>query len=57
MVDYVISCRLDIDQSARRNAQEHLGIIDPDYYEFEGGSLRCNYTVLNTWHKLKVETA
>ena len=28
--------RLDIDQSARRKAQEYFGINDPDYYEYEG---------------------
>lgn len=28
--------RLDIDQSARRKAQEYFGIRDPDYYEYEG---------------------
>jgi chitin synthase len=28
--------RLDIDQSARRKAQEYFGIKDPDYYEYEG---------------------
>ncbi|CAH1795257.1 unnamed protein product [Owenia fusiformis] len=27
--------RMDTDQSARRLAQEHFGIKDPDYYEFE----------------------
>lgn len=27
--------RMDEDQSARRNAQKYLRIIDPDYYEFE----------------------
>ncbi|XP_076350949.1 chitin synthase chs-2-like [Tachypleus tridentatus] len=27
--------RLDEDQSARRNAQKYLSIIDPDYYELE----------------------
>jgi chitin synthase len=28
--------RMDEDQSARRNAQKYLKIVDPDYYEFEG---------------------
>lgn len=28
--------RMDEDQSARRNAQKYLRIVDPDYYEFEG---------------------
>ncbi len=28
--------RLDIDQSARRKAQEYFGIKDPDFYEYEG---------------------
>ena len=28
--------RMDIDQAARRNAQDHLGVIDPDFYTFEG---------------------
>ncbi|XP_022241118.1 uncharacterized protein LOC106458718 [Limulus polyphemus] len=27
--------RMDEDQSARRNAQKYLNIVDPDYYEFE----------------------
>ncbi|KAK7477687.1 hypothetical protein BaRGS_00031071 [Batillaria attramentaria] len=27
--------RLDIDQSARRNAQDYFNVQDPDYYEFE----------------------
>lgn len=27
--------RMDEDQSARRNAQKYLKIVDPDYYEFE----------------------
>lgn len=27
---------MDIDQSARRKAQEYFGIKDPDYYEYEG---------------------
>lgn len=26
---------MDEDQSARRNAQKYLKIVDPDYYEFE----------------------
>ena len=30
------SSRLDIDQSARRNAQDYFNVQDPDYYEFEG---------------------
>jgi hypothetical protein len=28
---------MDVDQSARTNAQEYFGVKDPDYYEFEGG--------------------
>ena len=28
-------CRMDIDQSARKNAQNFLHVKDPDYYEFE----------------------
>jgi chitin synthase len=28
--------RMDSDQAARRLAQKHLGVVDPDYYEFEG---------------------
>ena len=28
--------RMDSDQAARKNAQTHFGIVDPDYYEFEG---------------------
>jgi chitin synthase len=28
--------RMDSDQAARRHAQKHLGVVDPDYYEFEG---------------------
>ncbi len=31
-----ICCRMDVDQSARNNAQEYFGVKDPDYYEFEG---------------------
>ena len=27
--------RMDADQCARRIAQEHMDIVDPDYYEFE----------------------
>ncbi|XP_013398991.1 uncharacterized protein LOC106165353 [Lingula anatina] len=27
--------RMDVDQSARSNAQEYFGITDPDFYEFE----------------------
>ena len=27
---------MDEDQSARRNAQKYLKVIDPDYYELEG---------------------
>lgn len=27
---------MDIDQSARRNAQDYFNVQDPDYYEFEG---------------------
>lgn len=27
---------MDVDQSARTNAQEYFGVKDPDYYEFEG---------------------
>ena len=30
------SCRMDVDQAARSNAQEYFGVKDPDYYEFEG---------------------
>ena len=34
---YMCACfRLDIDQSARRNAQDYFNVQDPDYYEFEG---------------------
>jgi len=28
--------RMDLDQAARRLAQKHFEIKDPDYYEFEG---------------------
>jgi chitin synthase len=28
--------RLDFDQAARRLAQKHFRIVDPDYYELEG---------------------
>ena len=28
--------RMDVDQSARNNAQEYFGVKDPDFYEFEG---------------------
>ncbi len=27
---------MDEDQSARRNAQKYLKVVDPDYYELEG---------------------
>jgi len=27
---------MDVDQSARNNAQEYFGVKDPDFYEFEG---------------------
>jgi len=27
---------MDVDQSARSNAQEYFGVKDPDFYEFEG---------------------
>ena len=29
-------CRMDEDQSARKNAQKYLKVVDPDYYEIEG---------------------
>jgi len=32
----VFCYRLDIDQAARRNAQIHFNIQDPDFYQFEG---------------------
>lgn len=36
MIQVLKSCmRMDEDQSARRNAQKYLRIVDPDYYEFE----------------------
>jgi chitin synthase len=35
-LDLNLTLRLDIDQSARRKAQEYFGIKDPDYYEYEG---------------------
>ena len=28
--------RLDEDQSARKNAQKYLKVVDPDYFELEG---------------------
>jgi chitin synthase len=28
--------RMDSDQAARRNAQKHFKVVDPDYYGFEG---------------------
>ena len=28
--------RMDMDQASRRIAQKYFGIVDPDYYEFEG---------------------
>src|SRR6218665_187243 len=34
-------CRLDIDQAARKNAQDFFKINDPDYYEFEGSNVQC----------------
>lgn len=37
MIEFLKSVvRIDEDQSARRVAQKYLGIVDPDYYEFEG---------------------
>jgi len=27
---------MDVDQSARSNAQEYFGVKDPDFYDFEG---------------------
>ena len=27
--------RMDVDQSARKNAQKYFGVKDPDYYELE----------------------
>ena len=30
---------MDVDQSARANAQEYFGVKDPDYYEFEGNKI------------------
>lgn len=30
---------MDIDQSARRNAQDYFNVQDPDFYEFEGKPL------------------
>ena len=32
----IIIFRMDVDQSARNNAQEYFGVKDPDFYEFEG---------------------
>lgn len=41
MIQMLKSCmRMDEDQSARRNAQKYLRIVDPDYYEFEGNLFR-----------------
>jgi len=31
-----VNFRMDVDQSARSNAQEYFGVKDPDFYEFEG---------------------
>jgi chitin synthase len=28
--------RMDLDQAARRLAQKHFRVVDPDYYEFTG---------------------
>ena len=37
MLHYIaLYYRMDVDQSARTNAQEYFGVKDPDYYEFEG---------------------
>lgn len=38
--------RIDEDQSARRVAQKYLGIVDPDYYEFEGKRFSRNDQIL-----------
>ena len=35
--------RLDIDQCARRNAQQFLNIVDDEYYEFEGMKMHIRF--------------
>ena len=38
------SVMMDIDQAARRNAQEYFNIIDPDYYTFDCKYIKCDFT-------------
>jgi hypothetical protein len=37
--------RMDEDQSARRNAQQWLQVVDPDYYEFESKQIYYKKTI------------
>ncbi|KAK7116523.1 hypothetical protein V1264_002190 [Littorina saxatilis] len=44
--------RLDIDQSARRNAQDYFNVQDPDYYEFEANIFMddaMDYNIHGVW--------
>ena len=34
--------RMDIDQSARRQARDEFQVIDPDYYDMEGVCVYMN---------------
>lgn len=50
MLDFLKSIlRLDLDQCARKNAQDFLKIVDPDYYEFESKlDLNAEWTSIDT---------
>ena len=46
--NYAMTYRMDVDQAARSNAQEYFGVVDPDYYEFEGKHSIC-INILGYW--------
>ena len=46
------SCRMDVDQAARSNAQEYFGVKDPDYYEFEGALI----FVIHSYYSFKISS-
>ena len=39
--------RMDIDQSARRQARYEFQVIDPDYYDMEGMNRRYNLNTID----------
>lgn len=39
--------RMDIDQSARRQARDEFQVIDPDYYDMEGMIKRYNLNTID----------